>query len=281
MRRLASVLAFLTLAGCTPPVVDVARQGDPVAQNEMGYESEANGQLDQAMAWYQLAAEQGDPMAQCNLASLYLHGPGGVERNDKLAAAWATRSARQGNPRCEFLLGWMYAHGAGVAEDPATARHWLEAAIASGDAVYAGRAQQELAAEAVGPAQQDSTALAHAQPRSVTARYDHGSYIVDGTADGAATSFTVDTGTTRTIVDSMLLTRAGLQPIDRDPVRLANGAEDTALVYVVPQLCVGPLCVTDMRVLAGVEGLLGTDFLRAAQAKVTIADGVLTLARGE
>ena len=63
------------------------------------------------------------------------------------------------------------------------------------------------------------------------------------------------------------LTRAGLQPIDRDRVLLANGAEDTALVYVVPQLCVGPLCVANMRVLAGVEGLLGTDFLKAAHDK--------------
>jgi len=36
MRRLAPVVALLTLAGCTPPVVDATQQGDPTAQNEMG-----------------------------------------------------------------------------------------------------------------------------------------------------------------------------------------------------------------------------------------------------
>jgi hypothetical protein len=84
------------------------------------------------------------------------------------------------------------------------------------------------------------------------------------------------------MVDSPTLARAGLAPIGRDRVLLANGSLDAVPVCVVAELCVGPLCAANMRVLAGppgIEGLLGTDFLKAAEARVTIADGVLTLSR--
>jgi hypothetical protein len=130
-------------------------------------------------------------MAQGNLANLYLQGSG-VERDYKLAAFWAYKCAMQGHPRCEYLLGWMYAHGAGVAQDSAKAHQWLEAAIASGDADYVWRAQKEMASEAAVP----SAVPAVVAPGSVTARYEHGGYVVDGTVDGASTLFTVDTGAT-------------------------------------------------------------------------------------
>jgi hypothetical protein len=78
----------------------------------------------------------------------------------------------------------------------------------------------------------------------------------------------------------MTLKRVGLTPVDLGRVLLANGSEDDTLIYIVPRLCVGPLCVSNMQVSAGVQGLLGTDFLRAAHARVEIANGVMTIRAG-
>jgi predicted aspartyl protease len=104
-----------------------------------------------------------------------------------------------------------------------------------------------------------------------------GGFEVDGFVDGAAAHFLVDTGANVTAVDILTLEHAGLKPIDMTRLSLANGSEDDALIYIVPRLCVGDFCVSKMRVVAGVSGLLGVDFLKAAQVEVKISDGVMTL----
>jgi aspartyl protease family protein len=107
-----------------------------------------------------------------------------------------------------------------------------------------------------------------------------GSFAVDGTIDDVPARFLVDTGSTVTAVAIATLEAAGLQPVDIEPLRLATGAHAAALIFIVPQLCVGPFCVADLRVVGvpAPSGLLGTDFLAAAGLNVTIASGVMTLA---
>jgi hypothetical protein len=112
---------------------------------------------------------------------------------------------------------------------------------------------------------------------STTALYDHGSYVIDGIVIDAPAHFRVDTGATVTIVPISSLALAGLHPVGTMRGILANGSEADMPEYIVPRLCVGPLCASDIRVLGGTMGLLGTDFLDATHAQVKIVGGVMTL----
>jgi predicted aspartyl protease len=113
---------------------------------------------------------------------------------------------------------------------------------------------------------------------AVVRAVQHGDgFEVDGIVDGQASRFMVDTGANVTAVDILTLEHAGLKAIDTTRLSLANGSETDALIYIVPRLCVGDFCVSNMRVVAGVSGLLGVDFLKAAQVEVKISDGVMTL----
>jgi predicted aspartyl protease len=242
----------------------------PKQQNDTGVELEQSGRPDAAASWYQQAAEQGYPPAQCNLGVLYFRGYG-VAKNDQLAADLISKSAQQGEPKCMYTLGFIYAHTTGGTrtQNAVTARRWFDAVVASADPYYAGLAQQEIDAL---PGAADAPATA------ITAHFEDGGYFINGTVGGIATNFMVDTGSTRTMVDILTLERAGLQPVGIGSAVLANGSEDKTLVYIVPRLCVGTICASNMRVVAGVQGLLGPDFLRAAHAKATIAGNTLTLA---
>src|SRR5882762_7485401 len=61
-------------------------------------------------------AEQGDAVAQYNLAQSYLrHDP--TNEDYQSALKWLRASAAQGNADAEFLLGYLYEHGQGVPRD--------------------------------------------------------------------------------------------------------------------------------------------------------------------
>jgi uncharacterized protein len=62
----------------------------------------------EATKWYRLAAEQGDPVAQNNLASHLL------EENPEEAIKWYTASAEQGFPFAEETLGDIYSGNLGI-----------------------------------------------------------------------------------------------------------------------------------------------------------------------
>jgi predicted aspartyl protease len=129
---------------------------------------------------------------------------------------------------------------------------------------------QEVAAASPKAADAPTQAVVRAVQRD-------GSFEVDGFVDDSAAHFLVDTGANVTAVDILTLEHAGLKAIDTTRLSLANGSEADTLIYIVPQLCVGDFCVSNMRVVAGVSGLLGVDFLKAAQVEVNISDGVMTL----
>lgn len=78
------------------------------------------------------AASQGDPQAQAKLASLYLLGRDGLEKDEKLAAEWMEKSAAQGVVDAQVVMGAFYDRGIGVAANRDQATEWYEKAAAQG-----------------------------------------------------------------------------------------------------------------------------------------------------
>lgn len=78
------------------------------------------------------AAEQGNAMAQAKLASLYLLGRDGVEKDEKLAAEWMEKAANQGIVDAQVVMGAFYDRGLGVVGDRDKATQWYEKAAAKG-----------------------------------------------------------------------------------------------------------------------------------------------------
>ena len=118
----------------------------PGAQNCLGY-AYANGEgvaqnHEEAVKWYQLAADQGSALAQSSLGGMYAAGKGVAQSNEE-AVKWSRLAADQGNADAQFILGCMYAGytgGLGVEHDLDQAEHWLKLAA---DQAHA-HAQQAL-----------------------------------------------------------------------------------------------------------------------------------------
>lgn len=77
-------------------------------------------------------AEQGSAQAQAKLASLYLLGRDGLEKDDKLAAEWMEKAANQGLVEAQVVMAAMYDKGMGVVGDRDKATQWYEKAAAKG-----------------------------------------------------------------------------------------------------------------------------------------------------
>lgn len=96
-------------------LLDVATQGDPLAQFYMGLVME-NGYgtaayMSEAVKWYRLAAEQGMDSAQVNLALCYLEG-NGITKDELEATNWLKCAAEQGNTDAMTNLGvYFYKKG--------------------------------------------------------------------------------------------------------------------------------------------------------------------------
>ena len=84
----------------------------------------------EAVKWYRLSAEQGEALAQFNLAFSYANGQG-VSQDYKEAAKWDRLSAEQGNAEAQYNLGLSYAKGQGVIQDDVYAHMWWNIAAAS------------------------------------------------------------------------------------------------------------------------------------------------------
>lgn len=109
-----------------------AEAGDAYAQLNLGaaYDNApaAERDIEQAIHWYQRAAEQGVAEAQFNLAHLLVE----EEISASAAAEWMQKAAEQGMADAQYLLGVIYAEGIGVEMDDTKAKLWLKRAIAKG-----------------------------------------------------------------------------------------------------------------------------------------------------
>jgi uncharacterized protein len=85
-----------------------------------------------AAYWYRLAADQGHPEAQFDLARLYSDGKG-VPRDETQAFKLVQMSAMQGYAPAAARLGWRYSTGRGVAKDEAQAFFWWTVAVRHGE----------------------------------------------------------------------------------------------------------------------------------------------------
>ena len=79
-----------------------------------------------------LKAEQGDPLIEYMLGTVYFHGLHGVLKNDTEAVKWFRKAADQGILQAQYDLGVMYANGDGVPENDAEAVNWYRKAADSG-----------------------------------------------------------------------------------------------------------------------------------------------------
>ena len=114
----------------------LAQAGDVSAQYSLGklYEK-GDGVVSEdfvkAVSWYKLAAAQGLPQAQNDLALMYAQGRGGPADLEQATKLWR-QAAEQNYPWAQFNLGIALFRGQGVAPDQAAAAVWFERAAEAG-----------------------------------------------------------------------------------------------------------------------------------------------------
>ncbi|CAG8434545.1 6970_t:CDS:2 [Ambispora gerdemannii] len=74
--------------------------------------------------WYNIAANEGDKIAQRGLAICYSEGIG-VEKDVKHALTWLTKPANQGDGFASAQIGWSYLKGIGIVIDARNAVYWF------------------------------------------------------------------------------------------------------------------------------------------------------------
>lgn len=115
-----------------------AEQGHSVAQNVLGhYYKNGLGTMaceDKGMAlkWWNKSAQQGNVDSQYNLGICYEDGYG-VEANAGLAAQWFLKSATRGYSPSQNRLGLCYEHGIGVPTNIKKALAWYKKAARQGN----------------------------------------------------------------------------------------------------------------------------------------------------
>ena len=106
---------------------EVAENGDPLAQNKLatmyalgeGVPKNAS----EAVKWYRKSAEKGNAVSQGMLALQFYIG-NGVKEDHKEAAKWWRKSADQGNSMSQCSLAGKYHRGDGVPQDYKEAAKW-------------------------------------------------------------------------------------------------------------------------------------------------------------
>jgi len=108
-----------------------AEQGDPRAENELGYFYTAGVGVKanpaEAVKWYERAVAGGSPAAKLNLAVMSLKGVG-ISRDSQFGIDLLQQLASVHYGRAEAYLGFIYELGYGVAENGQLAKKWYTAA---------------------------------------------------------------------------------------------------------------------------------------------------------
>jgi hypothetical protein len=105
-----------------------AEQGNAVAEYNLARLYYAGRGVPQSYAeafrWYSKAADQGHPKAEFAVGAMYAAGRG-AQQNDAEAFVWVRKAAEQGEPRAQDELGMMYYYGRGVQHDHDEAMRWF------------------------------------------------------------------------------------------------------------------------------------------------------------
>ena len=139
----------------------LAEQGNPIAQTELGtlYYSGGSGlkqDYKEAMKWFRKAAALGFPNAQHNIGYMYLKGHG-VKMDYEETMKWTRRAADQGLSISQNFLGTMYFKGWGVPKNYILGYAWWEVA-ASNNEIKKSRVGANSADENLGKAKKLITA---------------------------------------------------------------------------------------------------------------------------
>ena len=119
----------------------LAKHGDAHAQTLIGvlYAFGQGGlpkDQNQAIHWYQLAADHGDTDGQVSLGVMYEFGDGGLTRNTTIALKYFRLAAAQGNAMGQNNIGTIYYYGlGGTKKDLGMAFKYYWLAAENGDLV--------------------------------------------------------------------------------------------------------------------------------------------------
>lgn len=86
----------------------------------------------EAVKWYRLAADNGLPQAQSNLAAILMHGMGEVPADHIEGFKWFKKAAVTGHERSQMGVAIAYYTGRGAPKDYVEAYAWANLAAASG-----------------------------------------------------------------------------------------------------------------------------------------------------
>ena len=93
--------------------------------NEKGEAAYNQENYEVAVNWFRMAAEQGNPDAEFNLAIMYHNGVGVIQDYAEALKRYR-QAAMQGDYRAQFNLGYMYDLGEGISRDDSEAMKWYQ-----------------------------------------------------------------------------------------------------------------------------------------------------------
>ena len=118
-----------------PPAVAAPEAQVPadeaLKRGEAAYEKQDYAE---AMRWYRVAADQGNPQAQVQIGNLYTDGQG-VAQDYGEAMGWFQKAAVQGNYEAQNNIGWFYLSAWGVTQDYGEAMRWFRLAADQGNEI--------------------------------------------------------------------------------------------------------------------------------------------------
>ena len=112
----------------------LAEGGNAEAQTYLAFIHEDANNVKEAVYWYELGAEGGNPYAQLNLAMMYAQGINGVTKDIKHAGKLYRQAAEQGLAQAQNNLGSLYYNGSGVKKNYAEALKWYRLSARQGNA---------------------------------------------------------------------------------------------------------------------------------------------------
>lgn len=110
---------------------NLAEQGYPESQVELGIMYAADQDYSRAVYWYQKAADQKHVLGQVSLGYMYSEGKG-LRQDYSKAVYWYQKAADQGFAGGQHNLAFMYALGQGVRQDFVKAKEWYGKACDNG-----------------------------------------------------------------------------------------------------------------------------------------------------
>lgn len=112
--------------------IDITNLGPAYKQASSGFDAYQRKDYLTALKEWKPLAEEGNPVAQMGLGSLY-HQGNGVEKDINEAMKWYHLAANQGNSVAQYLLGVIYHKAIDIPQDNHKAAHWLGLAAEQGE----------------------------------------------------------------------------------------------------------------------------------------------------